>query len=109
MIALMERSAAATKSVTLRNGIELPYIEQGDPTGVPVILLHGYSDSCYSFYRLLPFLPPSIRAFALTQRGHGDADRPEAGYAPSDFAGDVAQFAEALGLGPVVVVGHSMG
>lgn len=109
MTALNIRPTTAIKSVTLRNGTRLEYVEQGDPTGVPVVLLHGYSDSWHSYEPVLPYLPRSIRAFALTQRGHGDSDRPEAGYAPSDFAGDVAQFAEALGLGTVVVVGHSMG
>ncbi|HET7203506.1 MAG TPA: alpha/beta hydrolase, partial [Steroidobacteraceae bacterium] len=46
---------------------------------------------------------------ALTQRGHGDADRPETGYRPADFAADVDAFIEAMGLGPVVLVGHCMG
>jgi len=33
------------KSVVLPTGPRLPYVEQGDPGGVPVILLHGYSES----------------------------------------------------------------
>lgn len=49
----------------------------------------------------------SVRAFAVTQRGHGDADRPEAGYRPEDFAADVAAFMDALALEAAVVVGHS--
>jgi pimeloyl-ACP methyl ester carboxylesterase len=75
----------------------------------PVILLHGVTDSWRSFEPVLSHLPPSIRALALTQRGHGDAERPPAGYRTRDFAEDVAAFADALGLGPAVVVGHSMG
>jgi pimeloyl-ACP methyl ester carboxylesterase len=51
----------------------------------------------------------SIHAFALTQRGHGDAGRPAAGYRTRDFAADVAAFVNAVGPGPTVVVGHSMG
>jgi pimeloyl-ACP methyl ester carboxylesterase len=97
------------KSVELSTGVELPYVEQGDPTGVPVVLLHGGTDSWRSFEPVLPYLPPSIRAFALTQRGHGDADRPEAGYHPRDFAADVAAFLDSQGLETAVVAGHSMG
>jgi non-heme chloroperoxidase len=97
------------KSVELPHRVKLPYVEQGDPSGVPVILLHGYTDSWYSFEPVLPHLPGSIHAFALTQRGHGDADRPAAGYRTRDFAADVAAFADALALGPAVVVGSSMG
>ena len=58
---------------------------------------------------MLPHLPTSFRAFAVTQRGHGDSGRPAAGYRTRDFAADVAAFADALSLGPVLVVGHSMG
>jgi non-heme chloroperoxidase len=97
------------KSVTLPHRVTLPYVEQGDASGVPMLLLHGVTDSWYSFERVLPHLPASIHAFALTQRGHGDADRPAAGYRTRDFSEDVAAFADALGLGRVVVVGHSMG
>lgn len=109
MTALIERSPSVVKSITLRNGVTLQYVEHGEPTGVPVVLLHGYSDSWRSYEPVLPYLPPSIRAFAVTQRGHGDSDRPESGYAPRDFAVDVAQFADALGLTRLILVGHSMG
>jgi pimeloyl-ACP methyl ester carboxylesterase len=97
------------KSVALPGRVRLPYVEQGDPSGVPMLMLHGVTDSWRSFEHVLPHLPPSIHAFALTQRGHGDAERPATGYRTPDFAGDVAAFADALGLGRVVVVGHSMG
>jgi non-heme chloroperoxidase len=99
----------AVKLIRLENGIQLPYVEQGDSDGVPVVFLHGGTDSWHSFEPLLPFLPSTIRAFSLTQRGHGDADRPASGYSMADFAADVTQFADALNLGPIIVVGHSMG
>jgi len=97
------------KSVELPTGIRLPYVEAGDPSGVPVLLLHGVTDSWRSFEPVLPHLPESIHAVALTQRGHGDADRPASGYRTRDYAADVAAFADALGLGSFVIVGHSMG
>ena len=97
------------QSVTLSTRVTLPYVEQGDPSGVPVVLLHGITDSWRSFEPVLPYLPPSIRAFALTQRGHGDADRPADGYHPRDFAADVAAFLDSQGLASAVIAGHSMG
>jgi pimeloyl-ACP methyl ester carboxylesterase len=97
------------QSVTLPNQVTLPYVEQGDPAGLPVLLLHGITDSWYSFEGVLPYLPTSLHAFALSQRGHGDATRPVTGYCPQDFAADLAAFMDALRLGPAVVVGHSMG
>jgi non-heme chloroperoxidase len=97
------------KSVELSTQVKLPYAEQGDASGVPVLLLHGFADSWRSFELVLPHLPESIHAFALTQRGHGDASRSAAGYGVRDFAADVAAFQDALHLRRAVIVGHSMG
>jgi pimeloyl-ACP methyl ester carboxylesterase len=98
-----------TRFVTLRNGLTLSYVEQGDPDGIPLIFLHGLSDSLRSFDLVLPHLPPSIHAFALSQRGHGDSGRPYSGYDMSDYAADVAQFIARFDLGSAILVGHSMG
>ena len=97
------------KSVELPNQVKLPYVEQGDPSGVPLLLLHAVADSWRSFERVLPHLPKSIRAFALTQRGHGDASRPAAGYRSRDFAADLAAFMDALHLEAAVIAGGSSG
>jgi len=101
--------APVLQSVTLPNQVTLPYVEQGDPAGVPVLLLHGITDSWHSFAGVLPHLPTSLHAFALSQRGHGDAARPVTGYYPQDFAADLAAFMDTLKSGPAVIVGHSMG
>jgi non-heme chloroperoxidase len=117
MIAIEQATAAAPwgasidtiRSVALPTGVTLPYVAQGDPAGVPVVLLHGGTDSWRSFQPVLPYLPNSIRAFALTQRGHGDAGRPASGYHPRDFAADVAAFLDSQDLESAVIAGHSMG
>jgi pimeloyl-ACP methyl ester carboxylesterase len=83
------------RSAALSTGVTLPYAEQGDPAGVPVLLLHGYADSRRFFDPLLAQLTPDVHAFAPDQRGHGDAGRPESGYAPEDFAADAAAFMDA--------------
>lgn len=50
-----------------------------------------------------------VHAFAISQRGHGDSDRPETGYLPKDFANDIADFIRRKNLRSVILVGHSMG
>jgi pimeloyl-ACP methyl ester carboxylesterase len=97
------------KTARLPNGIELEYAEQGVFTGTPVIFLHGLSDSWHSFESVLAVLPYSIHAFAISQRGHGDSERPQDGYSIKDFAGDVAEFIKIQNLKSVYIVGHSMG
>jgi pimeloyl-ACP methyl ester carboxylesterase len=96
------------RSIRLAHGVRLHYAEQGDPSGMPVVLLHGITDSWRSFESVMAHLPATLRVFALSQRGHGESDRPGR-YRTRDFADDAAAFIEALGVGPALVVGHSMG
>lgn len=84
-------------------------MQQGEPSGIPLVLLHGYADSWCTFEPLLRHLPRSIRAFALTQRGHGDASRPATGYRTQDFAADLEAFMDALHLEAAVIAGGSSG
>ena len=97
------------ESVELPNRVRLPYVEHGDPLGVPVLFLHAIADSWRSFEPVLSHLPESIHTFALTQRGHGDASRPASGYRVHDFAADLEAFMDALHLEAAVVVGGSSG
>ena len=96
-------------TVQLATGVAVPYVEYGDPVGVPMVMLHGYSDSLLSYELLLPHLSESIHAYAYTQRGHGDADKPATGYALEDYVADVAAFMDAIGIDAAVIVGHSGG
>jgi non-heme chloroperoxidase len=93
----------------LTTGVRLRYAERGRADGHPIILLHGYTDSWFSFSRVLPLLRTSCRVFALDQRGHGDSDRPASGYAMRELAADVMAFMDAKGLPQATLVGHSMG
>jgi non-heme chloroperoxidase len=93
----------------LSTGVRLHYAERGDPTGEAIIFLHGYSDSWFSFSRVLPLLSLEYHAFALTQRGHADSDKPQCCYTPEDFAADVDAFMDAIGLEEATVVGASTG
>ena len=97
------------RSIELSGRVKLPYVEQGDPSGVPVVLLHAIADSWRVFEPMLSKLPQSIHAFALTQRGHGDASRPAKGYQPRDFAADLEAFMDAVHLDAAVLVGGSSG
>ena len=93
----------------LTTDVTLHYAERGDRGGEAIILLHGYSDSWFSFSRVLPLLSPSYHAFALTQRGHGDSDKPECCYTPNDFAADVDAFMDTVGIDEATLVGASTG
>jgi pimeloyl-ACP methyl ester carboxylesterase/tetratricopeptide (TPR) repeat protein len=98
-----------TGDVRLKTGVRVRYLEQGDPNGTPVIMLHGYGDSSVSYSRVLPLMDAKRRVFVFDQRGHGESDRPASGYKFADFAADVVAFMDAKNLKKAVIVGHSMG
>ena len=103
----------ATEAGTFREGVvavpgaALHYVECG--AGRPVVLLHGFTDSWHSFRLVLPGLADHARCLAPDQRGHGRSAGPADDYSAVAYAADAAAFVEALGLGPVALVGHSMG
>lgn len=97
------------RRISLPGRLQLEFAEQGEPGGVPVIALHGVTDSWRSFEPVLPHLPPELHVFALTQRGHGGSDKPAGGYTPADFATDVVAFMDTMAIERALLVGHSMG
>ena len=102
--------APRTGVVDLPSGVSLRYVERGaeDPSRV-VIMLHGFTDSSYSFQGLMDRLDPTIQAIAIDQRGHGDSSKPGCCYAPQDFAADVVAFMDARKIRTATILGHSMG
>jgi pimeloyl-ACP methyl ester carboxylesterase len=80
-------------------------------TGPAVVLVHGNVSSSLFFQPLMLGLPDGIRALAIDLRGFGDSETlpVDATRGLRDFADDVASVLDALGTGPVHLVGWSMG
>jgi non-heme chloroperoxidase len=102
-------SLPAVQSIQLSTGVNLQYVERGQEHGVPVVLLHGFTDSWHSWELVLPHLPASLHVFAISQRGHGNSDKPLEGYDPKDFAADIAAFLQQKKIKAAIIAGHSMG
>src|SRR5687768_13548011 len=99
----------ALQAVELPDGLIVPFLEQGDREGIPLLLLHGVTDSHRSYEPVMAALPDSIHAYALTARGHGDAGKPGVGYSAAGMAADVIAFMDLAGIDRAIVCGHSMG
>lgn len=103
------RPSAAAVRVELSTGIEVAYLASGPDGAMPVLLLHAWGESRGSFDRLVALLPDSVRAMAIDQRGHGDADVPATGYSLAEFAADVEAFMDAVDVPSAVLLGVSSG
>jgi len=85
----------------------LHYEEYGQ--GEPVLLLHGLGSSCQDWEYQIPALARQYRVIAMDMRGHGRSDKPPRPYSIKGMSADVEALIEHLRLGPVHVVGLSMG
>jgi pimeloyl-ACP methyl ester carboxylesterase len=90
------------------NGAELAFERVGSGR-TTVLFLHGWTCNRGFWSGQLGRLGESYTAMTLDFRGHGDSEVTEGGYSMEQLTQDVAAFTQALGLGPVVLVGHSMG
>lgn len=98
-----------TRSITTSSGLKLDGVAGGNPAGIPLVLLHGATDSWRSFAPLLAHLPDRYRTIAFSYRGHGDSAKPEKGYRIEDYAGDLAETLNAIGIERTAILGHSLG
>jgi len=94
-------------NVTIRDSLTLSLAAQGDASSPTVVFLPGPIDSWRSYEPVLNWLPPSIRAIAVSQRGHGDSTKPAFGYGVEDFASDLVLLLDALDIERPLLVGHS--
>jgi pimeloyl-ACP methyl ester carboxylesterase len=105
--------AATTRFFRTHDDIRLAYLDTGagagaDGLGTPVLALHGAYGRGRSLLGLADHLSPGYRLIALDQRGHGRSDGARH-YGREAYIGDVTALIEYLGLGPVAIVGHSLG
>lgn len=74
------------------------------------LLLHGWTATGdLQFFTAFEELARHCSFLVVDHRGHGRGLRPLAPFALEDVADDAAAIVEALGVGPVIVVGYSMG
>ncbi len=111
------RQAAAPESAlrshwTTVNGLALHarVATQSAPAGAAaVVLVHGVGVSSRYMVPTLLRLAPFYRVYAPDLPGFGRSDHPRDVLGPAELAGALAAWMEAMGLGPAVVLGNSMG
>jgi pimeloyl-ACP methyl ester carboxylesterase len=100
---------ARKKKMALPDGEALAYIDMGDASGSPLVLIHGYTDNARDWVPMLPYLSKGYRLILVDIRGHGQSSKPECCYSRLDFAYDIKLLLDALGIDKADIVGHSLG
>jgi pyruvate dehydrogenase E2 component (dihydrolipoamide acetyltransferase) len=90
-------------------GTRLRYLELGEGNSTPVLLLHGFGSDLNTWMFTQPALAEARRAIALDLPGHGGSAK-EVGAGDTEHLMEVVSGAiDALGIGRLHAVGHSMG
>jgi len=92
------------------NGLQLHYLDWGNVGAPSLLLLHGFTGHAHTWDVLAQTICDRYHVLALDQRGHGDSEWAKDGaYGVDDHAADIQAFHAQLGLGPVLLIGLSMG
>jgi pimeloyl-ACP methyl ester carboxylesterase len=91
-------------------GLTLNCLDYGGEGNPPMLFLHGGSAHGHWWDFTAPAFTDSFHALALDQRGHGDSEwSSEWAYGSRHYVEDLERVIGVWGLGPPVVIGHSMG
>lgn len=102
-------------STFVNDGLDIAYFDAGDPSGPPILLIHGFASTAHVNWVHPGWLKTlgqaGYRVIALDNRGHGQSDKPHdpEAYHPPLMAGDARALLDHLGIETAHVMGYSMG
>lgn len=114
MVAKAHIEGFRSETVTV-GGVRLHYWVGGDPAGQPVVLLHGFLSTAYSWREVAPALAAAGMAVLVPDmRGFGDSDKPsgDGGYDARALADECRSLLRETGFGggrPAILAAHDMG
>ena len=92
------------------NGLRIHYLDWGNETKPPMIMLHGIGRVAHTFDHIAPHFAPSYHVMAVDMRGHGDSDwDPKGAYLVEDYTKDIEGLAVQLRLRNITIWGNSTG
>jgi len=89
------------------NGTDLHYVAAGE-RGSPILLVHGFPETWWTFRKLIPMLADTHRVFAVDLRGFGDSSHAPGEYGSRVSAEDLHALIAYLGVGPVHLTGQDI-
>ena len=104
------RAAAGPGTYVPVNGARV-YVEHTGQGKPPVVLLHGFAASSYTFRKLVPELARDREVIAIDWYGFGWTERPQdrSAYLPPGQVAMIAEVLQQRGIGRAHVLGHSFG
>jgi 3-oxoadipate enol-lactonase len=89
--------------------VTIHYLDEGTPTGPPLVLAHALGTGTLLWDNILPLLPEGLRVVRYDARGHGQSSCPPAPYSMGALVRDAERLMDHLGLRDAMFVGLSIG
>ena len=106
----MTEIVGPTSSYYVSQRLRLHYVDWGNESAPPLVLIHGGRDHARSWDWVARELRRDWHVVVPDLRGHGDSAWTLGGhYIVQEFVLDIAQLLDVLGTFPVTLVGHSLG
>ena len=103
-------NSGPTSRVYFSQRLRLHYVDWGNPSAPPLLLLHGGRDHCRNWDWVAAALRRDWHVLAPDLRGHGDSQwSPDGNYSTAAYVYDLAQLIHQQELAPVTIVAHSLG
>ncbi|GAB4308860.1 MAG: 3-oxoadipate enol-lactonase [Promethearchaeota archaeon] len=106
------------EKIELDSGVEIAYKLSGNPSGVPIVFVHGFAGRGAGYDPLVDRIRRDFFVLQYDQRGHGESSKPVGNtyeetrqlYKLTQFADDFRELVDKLEFPtPFVIYGHSMG
>jgi non-heme chloroperoxidase len=98
---------SAADYLETKDGAKIYYEDHGE--GQSILLVHGWMCSSKFWQKNVPELAKEFRVVTIDLRGHGNSSKALTGHTIGQYARDVRQVIEHLGLQDAVLVGWSLG
>jgi pimeloyl-ACP methyl ester carboxylesterase len=89
------------------NGGRIHYVRGG--SGPPLVLLHGWPETWWSWHKMMPALARTHTVIALDLPGLGSSTVPADGYDAANTARRIRQAVNKLGFHKVAILAHDLG
>jgi len=104
------RMPGPTSHTFFSQRLRLHYVDWGNPTRPPLLMLHGGRDHCRNWDWAAAALRDEWHIIAPDLRGHGDSQwSTDGSYTMAGYIYDLAQLVHQQRLAPVTIVAHSLG
>jgi len=103
-------SPGPTSRIFFSQRLRLHYVDWGNATAAPLLLVHGGRDHCRNWDWVAAELRQEWHIIAPDLRGHGDSGWSQDGsYTMAGYLYDLAQLVHQQRLAPVTIIAHSLG